>query len=48
MTPQIIPFFFMHQFTYGFLVILLTLLLLSYAFLSMILRLYLSRIYLSK
>ncbi|AAS50172.1 AMI005Wp (mitochondrion) [Eremothecium gossypii ATCC 10895] len=46
--PQMIPFFFMNQLTYGFTFILTILFLTSYVFLPMILRLYISRLYISK
>ncbi|AIB09487.1 AaceriMI005Wp (mitochondrion) [[Ashbya] aceris (nom. inval.)] len=46
--PQMIPFFFMNQLTYGFTFILTILLLTSYFFLPTILRLYTSRLFVSK
>ena len=41
--PQLVPFYFMNQLTYGFLLIILLLILFSQLFLPMILRLYVSR-----
>ncbi len=46
--PQLVPFYFMNQLTYGFLLMILLLILFSQFFLPMILRLYVSRLFISK
>ncbi|OXB40192.1 ATP synthase F0 subunit 8 (mitochondrion) [Nakaseomyces glabratus] len=46
--PQLIPFYFMNQLTYGLLLITVLLILFSQFFLPMILRLYVSRLFISK
>ena len=46
--PQMVPFYFMNQLTYGLLFIVVLLTLLSTIFLPMILRLYVSRLFISK
>nr|YP_009154757.1 ATP synthase F0 subunit 8 [Torulaspora delbrueckii]YP_009155494.1 ATP synthase F0 subunit 8 [Torulaspora pretoriensis]YP_009155502.1 ATP synthase F0 subunit 8 [Torulaspora franciscae]YP_009155509.1 ATP synthase F0 subunit 8 [Torulaspora globosa]YP_009444443.1 ATP synthase F0 subunit 8 [Torulaspora quercuum]AJG02975.1 ATP synthase F0 subunit 8 [Torulaspora globosa]AJG02985.1 ATP synthase F0 subunit 8 [Torulaspora pretoriensis]AJG02993.1 ATP synthase F0 subunit 8 [Torulaspora franciscae]AJ len=46
--PQLVPFYFLNQLTYGFLLITVLLVLFSQYFLPMILRLYVSRLFISK
>nr|YP_001331019.1 ATP synthase, subunit 8 [Vanderwaltozyma polyspora]A6H4Q7.1 RecName: Full=ATP synthase protein 8; AltName: Full=A6L; AltName: Full=F-ATPase subunit 8 [Vanderwaltozyma polyspora DSM 70294]CAN85580.1 ATP synthase, subunit 8 [Vanderwaltozyma polyspora] len=46
--PQLIPFYFLNQLTYGFLLMTILLVLFSQFFLPMILRLYLTRLFISK
>lgn len=46
--PQLIPFYFMNQLTYGLLLITVLLILFSQFFLPIILRLYVSRLFISK
>ena len=46
--PQLVPFYFMNQLTYGFLLMILLLILFSQFFLPMILRLYVSRLFIYK
>lgn len=46
--PQMVPFYFMNQLTYGLLLMVVLLTLLSTIFLPMILRLYVSRLFISK
>ena len=46
--PQMIPFYFINQLTYGFLLIIVLLLLFSIIFLPMILKLHVSRLFISK
>ncbi|AQZ19158.1 ATP8 (mitochondrion) [Zygosaccharomyces parabailii] len=46
--PQLVPFYFLNQLTYGFLLLITLLVLLSQYFLPMILRLYVSRLFISK
>nr|YP_009444484.1 ATP synthase F0 subunit 8 [Naumovozyma dairenensis]APD15107.1 ATP synthase F0 subunit 8 [Naumovozyma dairenensis] len=46
--PQLVPFYFMNMVTYGFILILVLLVLFSQYFLPMILRLYVSRLFISK
>ena len=43
--PQLIPFYFMNQLTYGLLLITVLLILFSQFFLPIILRLYVSRLF---
>ena len=46
--PQLVPFYFMNQLACGFLLVVLLLILFSQFFLPMILRLYVSRLFISK
>nr|YP_002836215.1 ATP synthase subunit 8 [Nakaseomyces bacillisporus]CAX36945.1 ATP synthase subunit 8 [Nakaseomyces bacillisporus] len=46
--PQLVPFYFMNQLTYGFLLITVLLILFSKVFLPMILKLHVTRLYISK
>ncbi|CAL9733176.1 ATP synthase F0 subunit 8 (mitochondrion) [Monosporozyma unispora] len=46
--PQLIPFYFMNQLTYGFLLFVVLLVLFSTILLPMILKLYVSRLFITK
>lgn len=46
--PQLVPFYFLNQLTYGLLLITILLVLFAQYFLPMILRLYVSRLFISK
>nr|NP_644683.1 ATP synthase subunit 8 [Naumovozyma castellii]AAM34592.1 ATP synthase subunit 8 [Naumovozyma castellii]ATV99261.1 ATP synthase F0 subunit 8 [Naumovozyma castellii]ATV99272.1 ATP synthase F0 subunit 8 [Naumovozyma castellii]ATV99283.1 ATP synthase F0 subunit 8 [Naumovozyma castellii]ATV99294.1 ATP synthase F0 subunit 8 [Naumovozyma castellii] len=46
--PQLLPFYFLNTLTYGFILIMILLVLFSQYFLPMILRLYVSRLFISK
>lgn len=46
--PQLVPFYFLNQLTYGLLLITVLLLLFSQFFLPKILKLYVSRLFISK
>nr|YP_006460464.1 putative ATP synthase, subunit 8 [Lachancea kluyveri]CCG06534.1 putative ATP synthase, subunit 8 [Lachancea kluyveri]CCG06542.1 putative ATP synthase, subunit 8 [Lachancea kluyveri]CCG06550.1 putative ATP synthase, subunit 8 [Lachancea kluyveri]CCG55091.1 putative ATP synthase, subunit 8 [Lachancea kluyveri]CCG55099.1 putative ATP synthase, subunit 8 [Lachancea kluyveri] len=46
--PQLVPFYFLNQLTYGFLLITVLLVLFAQFFLPKILRLYVSRLFISK
>nr|CCW77436.1 putative ATP synthase, subunit 8 [Lachancea dasiensis] len=46
--PQLVPFYFLNQLTYGFLLITVLLVLFSQFLLPRILRLYVSRLFISK
>lgn len=46
--PQLVPFYFLNQLTYGFLLLIILLVLFSQFLLPRILRLYVSRLFISK
>ena len=46
--PQLVPFYFLNQLTYGFILLLILLILFSQFLLPRILRLYISRLFISK
>lgn len=46
--PQLVPFYFINQLTFGLLLITLLLILFAQVFLPIILRLYITRLFISK
>nr|AGS44201.1 ATP synthase F0 subunit 8 [Cyberlindnera suaveolens] len=46
--PQLVPFYFLNQLTYGFILIVILLVLFSQFLLPRILRLYVTRLFISK
>lgn len=46
--PQLVPFYFLNQLTYGFILLLILLVLFSQFLLPRILRLYVTRLFISK
>nr|YP_008475058.1 ATP synthase F0 subunit 8 [Cyberlindnera jadinii]AGS44374.1 ATP synthase F0 subunit 8 [Cyberlindnera jadinii] len=46
--PQLVPFYFLNQLTYGFILIVILLVLFSQFLLPRILRLYITRLFISK